>query len=236
MIQISEEICSPAICKYECANACIRVHGKDPPIHFTKESLTPLIDKKTCNLCLACVRACPLNAISTGSNKNALLSSLEVIPPNVVEITESDKPYEMSETYTPMDEADTIFARVQYDPEFMYYQQTEFSGAENMIAKGLPGYSRFEHELSVAAWKLYDSRHSITRPGIGLDSTADEQGSRTISDPETLTELVKKAARFFGADLVGVATLNRAWLYTNDRSGSPYSIPNSFQRAVVMAI
>ena len=85
MISISGDICKPTICKYECANACRLIHGDDPPIHFKKESLIPLIDKNTCNLCLACLQACPLKAIISDSNKNVLLSPLENTTPNIVE-------------------------------------------------------------------------------------------------------------------------------------------------------
>jgi reductive dehalogenase len=135
-----------------------------------------------------------------------------------------------------MSEANTIFARVQYDSEFQYYHQTEFSGAELMISKDLPGYGRFEHELSVAAWKLYDSRNSIQRPGIGLDPEASETGEMRITDSAELTSMIKKAARFFGADLVGIAPLNRDWLYTLNRRGEPYNVPDTMGYVIVMAI
>ncbi|MHA1768925.1 MAG: reductive dehalogenase [Candidatus Thorarchaeota archaeon] len=142
----------------------------------------------------------------------------------------------MAQYFTRMSEADTIFARVQYDSDFEFYQKSEFSGAEVMIFKDLPGYGRFEHELSVAAWKLYDSRHSIRRSGIGLDSSGSESGRRLITDPHELTDMVKKAARFFGAADVGIAELDRNWLYTKNRRGEEYEIPESITHAVVMLI
>jgi reductive dehalogenase len=161
-------------------------------------------------------------------------------PPPLLDTLESPslskRLYEVSDNLSRMSEADTIFARVQFDPDYEYYKQTEFSGAENMISKGIPGYSRFEHELSVAAWNLYDSRHSIKRPGIGLDPNANERGEKKVSDPTILTDMVKKAGLFFGAGLVGIADLNRTWLYTHDRKSEPYTIPESYNRAVVMAV
>jgi hypothetical protein len=135
-----------------------------------------------------------------------------------------------------MSEADTVFARVQFDPDFQYFQQAEFSGAQLMISKDIPGYSLFEHELNLAAWKLYDSRHSIKRPGIGLDPDASEAGERKVTGPEELTQMVKKAARFFGADLVGIAPLNRDWLYSVNRRGEPYDIPETMEYVIVMAV
>jgi reductive dehalogenase len=135
-----------------------------------------------------------------------------------------------------MSEADTIFARVQFDSEYEFYHQTEFAGAERMISKGIPGYGRFEHELSIAAWKLYDSRHSIKRPGIGLDPEAQEDGEKLVSDPNMLTDMVKKASLFFGAGLVGVAEIDNNWLYTHNRKDELYDVPESYTHAVVMAI
>jgi reductive dehalogenase len=160
----------------------------------------------------------------------------ETTPSTSAHDVQDFKPYEVADTFEKMSEADTIFARVQYDPEFQYYRQTEFSGAELMISKGIPGYGRFEHELSVAAWKLYDSRESIVRPGIGLDPEGSEAGEKRIINPDALTSMVKKAARFFGADLVGVAPFNRDWLYSVNRRGEPYDVPEDMKYVIVMAI
>jgi len=232
-MHVSKVNCTPTACNYECLEACTEIHGGDPPLGFIKNSLTPVIDNETCTECLACVRVCPLNAISIDDNakiKHDELSS----PPETLELTE--RPYEVSDNLSRMSEADTIFARVQFDPEYEFYHQTEFAGAEHMISKGIPGYGRFEHELSIAAWKLYDSRHSIKRPGIGLDPDAVEAGEKLVSDPVMLTDMVKKAGQFFGAGLVGIADLNRNWLYTHNRKSEPYDVPESYTRAVVMAI
>ncbi|TFG32352.1 reductive dehalogenase [Candidatus Thorarchaeota archaeon] len=231
-MQVSESLCNPQICNYECLDACTRIHGDESPLGFRKESLFPVIDEETCTECLACVRACPLNALSLDGTYE--LPPVLQAPPKLTISTE--RPYEVSDILSRMSEADTIFARVQFDSDYEYYHQTEFSGAEYMISKEIPGYSRFEHELSVAAWKLYDSRHSIKRPGIGLDSEADEVGEKSVTDAQLLTEMVRKAGLFFGADLVGIADLNRTWLYTHNRKSEPYNVPESYTRVVVMAI
>ena len=63
-MHISESLCTPQVCSYECLHACTNTHGDDSPIGFRKDSLIPVIDEETCTRCLACIRACPLNAIS----------------------------------------------------------------------------------------------------------------------------------------------------------------------------
>ena len=232
-MKVSESICNPQVCNYECQTACASIHGEDSPLGFGKNSLFPVIDEDTCTECLACVRACPLNAIGIDGVSETIP---EPTPPPIESRKTSEFPYEVSDNLSRMSEADTIFARVQFDLDYEFYLQTEFAGAEHMISKGIPGYGRFEHELSVAAWKLYDSRHSIKRPGIGLDPEAIEAGEKSVSNPVELTDMVKKAGLFFGAEIVGIADLNRTWLYTHNRKSEPYSVPESYNRAVVMAI
>ena len=225
--------CDPSSCNNECLEACQRVHGDVSPLTFQEGQDYPVINLETCTTCLACVRACPFDAITAERTDGRS-------PPRPVELSVHEgsdySPYEVADGLKQISEADTVFARVQFDSEFQYYHQTEFSGAQLMISKDIPGYGRFEHELSVAAWKLYDSRNSIQRPGIGLDPDASEAGEKNVTNPEELTQMVKKAARFFGADLVGIAPLNRDWLYTLNRRGEPNIVPESLEFVIVMAI
>jgi reductive dehalogenase len=51
-----------------------------------------------------------------------------------------------------------------------------------------------------------------------------------------MTQVVKQAARSFGAALVGICKLDRNWIYTHDRKGAPIKIPNHIENAIVMAI
>ncbi len=226
------EVCDLSVCSLECLDACKGVHGHTTPLRFEENNTLPTIDSKTCTECLACLRACPLDAIS-------IESTIQIGHPKKAELKEDsseERPYEIKDSLSPMSEADTIFARVQFDPDYEFYQKTEFFGAEAMIAKGIPGYGRFENDLSIAAWKLYDSRNSIHRPGIGLDPEASEEGTRHETDPDILTSMIKKAARFFGADLVGITPLDKNWLYTENRRGEPYDISERYENVIVMAV
>jgi reductive dehalogenase len=71
-----------------------------------------------------------------------------------------------------------------------------------------------------------------------------------VSDPQKITEKIKKVAAWFGADLVGICKLDKRWVYSHTYSSQPYSgvgtklqngesqpqeIPEEFQCAVVMA-
>lgn len=64
-----------------------------------------------------------------------------------------------------------------------------------------------------------------------------------VADPSSVTRAVKKAARLFGAALVGVCKLDRRWLYshsffhkTAEGEYEPVEIPEEYQNAVVMAV
>jgi reductive dehalogenase len=48
--------------------------------------------------------------------------------------------------------------------------------------------------------------------------------------------MIKKAAKFFGAEMVGIAPLDRNWLYSVNRRGEPYDVPDSYQFVIVMAV
>ncbi|MFW9956769.1 MAG: reductive dehalogenase [Candidatus Odinarchaeota archaeon] len=233
---VQKDVCNPTACNLECLSACIRIYGQNTPLQILKHSTPPTINEDRCTGCLACIRACPLDAIIVNDKQKSLRIPQKVLSSTKINSSHSNPSYRVADNYTRMSEADTIFARVQFDTDFQYYHQTEFSGAEHMISKNIPGYERFELELSIAAWNLYDSRHSIRRPGIGLDPEAEESGGRTDLTPEEYTTMVKKAARFFGADLVGIAELDQKWLYTHNRRGEPYKVPKEFKRTVVMGI
>jgi epoxyqueuosine reductase len=233
---VRSAICDSVKCNRECADACTKVHGPDAPLRIKQENKFPSIDEAGCTNCLACLRACPFNAITVDEVTQVFERSTAHSNTTHTKVTQTNRPYQVADDYTRMSEVDTIFARVQFDNDFEFYHQTEFSGAEYMITKNIPGYERFELELSIAAWKLYDSRHSIRRPGIGLDPEADEIGTKKDLSLEENTAMVKKAASFFGANLVGIAEIDQKWLYTHNRGGEYYNIPEAFNRVIVMGI
>lgn len=69
-------------------------------------------------------------------------------------------------------------------------------------------------------------------------------------EPEKLTELVKYAAKLYGSDLTGIAKLDKRWVYSEElfkpfvfedveqpvETDDKFIIPNTFDKAVVMAV
>ncbi|MEJ2716833.1 MAG: reductive dehalogenase [Deltaproteobacteria bacterium] len=68
-----------------------------------------------------------------------------------------------------------------------------------------------------------------------------------VTNVEEMTDLIKRTARWFGADLVGIASLNRLWVYSHwgdhsvqlglgGRVGEPLELPGYFTNVIVMAV
>ncbi|MCK5151426.1 MAG: reductive dehalogenase [Candidatus Thorarchaeota archaeon] len=230
-MQIDYSLCNPSECDLECFKACMDVHGDPSPLTFNEGDTAPKIDQDDCTQCMMCVRACPLDAIApSGTKKRKETKHL-----TKKDLEDEYVPYEVSEDWEDFSEADTIFARVHNDSEFKNYQQNEWHGADAMISKNIPGYGKFEHDMSSAGWTLYDSRRNINPKKT--DFTEPDPTSSEIKDKSpTLTRDIKRAARFYGASLVGVAKIDRRWLYSSNRERGEYTIPETINRVIVMAV
>ncbi|MFO7836815.1 MAG: reductive dehalogenase [Candidatus Thorarchaeota archaeon] len=225
---VDKQLCKPERCDLACADTCTQIHGDKAPLILDENTGYPVIDEENCTYCLSCVRACPTDALTPVSDRYKKRKAED----DAMKSERRKPPYRVSDEYTPFPEGQNIFARVLNDESFSCYRQSVYSNAHQMISKDLPGYSRIEHELVMAAWKLYDNRHKITPATIQMS----KEGQQIDGEWSCITRFIKKAAKFFGADLVGVAELDRKWLYSTNRKGEDYDIPEEYDRAIVMAI
>lgn len=90
------------------------------------------------------------------------------------------------------------------------------------IKSGLPGYHLEDYSLflagGVTVWSLETSINHANRgytswKSLGAKVPPGIEPWR--GTPEAATAMVKQAARFFGADLVGIAPLDRRWIYSH---------------------
>jgi reductive dehalogenase len=65
--------------------------------------------------------------------------------------------------------------------------------------------------------------------------------SLDVSNPQTMTSYIKKAAIYFGADIVGISRLDRRWVYSHtydlkegDAGHKQQEIPDEYQYAIVL--
>ncbi len=165
------------------------------------------------------------------------------------------------------DQKYTMFNRPVWDTEVSGLLDDWSMATE---VKERPGYTRWEHALDRASWRatrlalfnVYRPNPSATTMSVmaAMGGTSSERrpadrpprnGSQAdVSDTAAATRNVKKAARFFGADLVGVCRLDRRWVYSHsyergtfddtsvsgegDGASRPQDIPDEYQYAVVM--
>jgi len=111
------------------------------------------------------------------------------------------------------DERRTGFSRGMVDPSGSKYDRMHEQSVEN-IRKKIRGKSILDHGLWASARTVdYVLRKSqIAREGAPLFN---QQFKVEPPDPKAMAGTIKQVARWLGADLVGIAELNRLWVYTH---------------------
>ena len=66
-------------------------------------------------------------------------------------------------------------------------------------------------------------------------------GSRVAASPASLSRVIKRTGRFFGADLVGICRLHPNWVYSHEfntatREHYPHNVPAACNNAIVLAV
>jgi reductive dehalogenase len=120
-------------------------------------------------------------------------------------------------------------------------------GLKTKGQRNVPGFTREDYALNMAG-RMIDtlvrrtvfSRDSLpTRWQIPLEPAP-------VSDPARMARKVKKVARWFGADLVGICELNPLWVYSHwgdhtaklsqlAKTGDLLDVPKEYKYAIVMA-
>jgi reductive dehalogenase len=120
-----------------------------------------------------------------------------------------------------------------------------------MTPKEKPGFRIEEYALRNASWFLeWEYARGIATNDYRLFSWDNKRNSINLlpeelkldgRDPRYNTHLVKKAARLFGADLVGICKLDRRWIYTKgfkfvERTEYDICIPDEYQYVINIAV
>ena len=143
------------------------------------------------------------------------------------------------------DQRNDMFRRSRYDPVWIERAKSFYGPAQ---VQDKPGYTQEDYALRNAAWYVEDffARGTLgsNHPGLysweGLDLEMPRDRKVDVSDPAEISRKVKRAARFFGASLVGICELDRRWLYShvsNDITGehTPLEIPEEYRYAIAIA-
>jgi len=131
-----------------------------------------------------------------------------------------------------------IFERVMWDSSWKGYKKMYDEKVLDIITQGKNGYSRVDFALAYASWIMHDAfkggfswtkiktyRTPVDTVGIDWTKTKYE-----VDDPHKMSNYIKRAARLFGAPLIGICKLNRNWLY------SDVDVPEKFENVIVMAV
>jgi len=108
----------------------------------------------------------------------------------------------------------------------------------DIISSKKAGYSRVDFALAYASWVVHDAfkggfsrkkikKHKDSAATVGIDWT---KIGYEVDDPHLMSNFVKRAAKLFGASLVGIGKLNRFWLYEDAH------VPRRFENVIVMAV
>ncbi len=133
---------------------------------------------------------------------------------------------------------DDIFNRSDWDPEVTgpkargFYEGYFMSGAK---ARAVEGFTVWDYAYRNASWHIADVLADLKRDdgrheGFTDLFTAHRPGGDQplpVDNPAAMTSEVKRIAKSFGADLVGVARFDERWIYTHTyRRAIHDAIPN----------
>jgi len=141
-------------------------------------------------------------------------------------------------THGRFDERQTVFMRRHWDREASFFETEYRCGTPARIAADEAGFSRIDFARVLASWTVHDcfsGAFSWKRLGQA-DPAMMRLGRHPVDDPAEMSAEVKRTARMFGADLVGICRVDERWIYSHDRSGDPISVPADCRSAIVMGI
>ncbi|TCX53505.1 reductive dehalogenase [Dehalobacter sp. 14DCB1] len=173
---------------------------------------------------------------------------------NAAEVVQHDTmPVEISSDYQRYDQKKgVIFRAMMGDPAVKTSFETYFGKHMQTIPINTgEGYGRLEEAMVAGAWGVEDGLNGYHAPGFssqGLYEWKPSQVSGKVNpnqykfeSPEAASEAVKRAAKFFGASLVGITPYDERWVFSKVFDMQKLdSVPNVFPfqptNAIVLAL
>jgi len=143
------------------------------------------------------------------------------------------------------DQKNEMFKRIIWDETMQHLGNwpVEFSDKA--------GFQKIDYAFRNASWNLeWGAGYGNFRSNFGLyawDGAPKrvqqwvEAGEPVKDSPEKMSRMVKKVARYFGADLVGICNVHPNWVYSHEfncmtREHYPIELPEECHNAIVIAV
>nr|WPM93853.1 reductive dehalogenase [uncultured prokaryote] len=130
-----------------------------------------------------------------------------------------DYPYKIQETlYQRFEEKNNMIYRRLWDKSLSTYRQMFQKNINMHINSGKAGYSRFDFSAVKAGWTVYEKfPFAFAWKGDDADN-ADYGTSWTnsryqVKNINKFSKKIKGLTRFYGASLVGIADVDKKWIY-----------------------
>ena len=151
------------------------------------------------------------------------------------------------------DQKNEMWRRPRWDPSQREIGKKVYGTA--WLPREKQGYTRLDLALSVAGWHietafahglvthdtdLYKWERAILKP-FGRAKQDLPAYPYPVSDPAYMSKIIKKAAKFLGASLVGICELNRLWVYSHSfnfwtKEHFPLEIPEEYKYVIAIGI
>lgn len=134
--------------------------------------------------------------------------------------------YDIDPVIPKFDEKNQMFSRGNWDPELAALAKTQAPNTMARIQKGETGWNFLNLAFRNGASAIVGASKSNTGEGTASPTyypsgyyvdkplVAKPPSTPVELTPERAASVVKKAARFYGADLVGITTLDERWVYS----------------------
>ncbi|MFC1916879.1 hypothetical protein ACFLX1_01955, partial [Chloroflexota bacterium] len=159
--------------------------------------------------------------------------------------------YQVLETYHRFDQKNNMVCRPHWDPSLHQLDSQRLEVPLRRMASGIAGFERNDFALVASSSVLASTFGTgVNTPNSGLTSwemlplsvsLKFHEEKHVVTDTVKMTNQLKRVARYFGAELVGVANLDLRWVYSHhyipetDES-RPVEIDQRYKYVIIMAM
>jgi len=156
---------------------------------------------------------------------------------------------EVTEEFERFAQRNDVFTRAFWDPTVKSTQTDAFFASYRMeaVPRRGDGFAQKDFALRNASWLVSDlvtNRYADQGRREGFqapisDDTPVAAETLAVDDPHKMSMEIKKIARFFGADLCGITSVDPRWHYsarvdTRDLSDAPNDLPDGITGVIVL--